>query len=44
MKPIVLFLVLIVVLVIGLMLYRPRSGRLNITPDAQREIEKAKRR
>jgi len=30
--------------VIGLLLYRSRSGiKLNVTPDAEREIEKAKR-
>jgi hypothetical protein len=44
MKRIILFLILIAALVVGLMLYRSRSGRLNVTPDAEREIEKAKRR
>jgi hypothetical protein len=45
MKQILLWLILIAALVIGLMLYRSRSGsHLNVTPDAEREIEKAKRR
>jgi len=33
------------VLVIGFVLYRSHSAtKLNVTPDAEREIEKAKRR
>jgi hypothetical protein len=45
MKQILLWLILIAALVIGLMLYRSRLGsQLNVTPDAKREIEKAKRR
>jgi preprotein translocase subunit SecG len=39
------WLIVAAVLVIGLVLYRSRSGsNLNVTPDAEREIEKAKRR
>ena len=44
MKRIILFLMLIAVLLIGFMLYRSRSGHLDVTPEAEREIEKAKRR
>jgi hypothetical protein len=40
-----LWLILAVVLVIGFLSYRSRSrNNLDITPDAKREIEKAKRR
>ena len=45
MKQILLWVIIAAVLVIGLLLYRSRSGdHLNVTPDAQREIEKAERR
>jgi len=44
-KRILLWLIVIAVLVIGFVLYRSRSGsHLNVAPDAQREIDKAKRR
>jgi len=44
-KRLVLWLVVAVVLLIGFLLYRSRSGNgLNVTPEAGREIEKAKRR
>ena len=45
MKKILLWLIVAAALVIGFALYRSRSGtHLNVTPDAEREIEKAKRR
>ena len=45
MKQILLWLIVALVLVIGFLLYRSRSGdHLNVTPEAQREIEKAERR
>jgi hypothetical protein len=41
----VIWLILAAALLIGLVLYRSRSrAKLNVTPDAEREIEKAKRR
>jgi hypothetical protein len=44
-KQILLWLIVALVLVIGFLLYRSRSGdHLNVTPEAQREIEKAERR
>jgi hypothetical protein len=45
MKRALLWLIVAAVLVIGFVLYRsqPRD-RLNVTPDAAREIERAKRR
>jgi len=44
-KRIVLWLILAAVLAIGFLLYRSRSeSPLNVTPDAEREIQKAKRR
>jgi hypothetical protein len=40
-----LWLIVAVALMIGFLLYRARSGsNLNVTPDAGREIEKARRR
>ena len=40
-----LAVIIIVILLIGFRSYRARSGsHLNVTPDAEREIEKAKRR
>ena len=40
-----LWLIVAAALVIGFVLYRSRSAtHLNVTPDAEREIEKAKRR
>jgi hypothetical protein len=40
-----LWLIIVAVLLIGLLLYRSRSGNnLSITPEAEQEIEKAKRR
>ena len=45
MKQLLLWLVLAVVVLIGFLLYRAASGNhLDVTPDARREIEKAKRR
>ena len=45
MKRILLLLILAAVLVAGFLLYRSRpESHLNVTPDAEREIEKAKRR
>jgi hypothetical protein len=42
---ILLWLILASLLAIGFLLYRSRSGpRWDVTPDAAREIEKAKRR
>jgi Tfp pilus assembly protein PilO len=44
-KRTLLWLIVAAVLVIGFVLYRSRSrDHLNVTPDAEREIEKAKRR
>jgi hypothetical protein len=44
-KRILLLLILAAVLVIGFLLYRSRpETHLNVTPDAEREIQKAKRR
>jgi hypothetical protein len=44
-KRILLWLVVAVALVITLIVYSTRStSNLNVTPDAEREIEKAKRR
>jgi len=44
MKRILLWLIVAAVLVIGFVLYRSRSGdRLDVTPDAERQIEKAKK-
>jgi len=43
-KQLLLWLIVAVVLLIGYLLYRSRSGNdLNITPEAERAIEKAKR-
>jgi len=43
-KQLLLWLVVVAVLLIGLLLYRSQSGNdLNVTPEAEREIEKAKR-
>jgi len=39
-----LWLIVTALLVTGFVIYRSRSTRLNVTPDAAREIEKAKRR
>jgi hypothetical protein len=45
MKRILLWLILAGLLAIGFLLYRSRSdSNLNVTPDAKREIEKAKQR
>jgi hypothetical protein len=44
-KRILLWLIVAIALLIALVIYRSRSGgRLNVTPDAAREIEKAKER
>jgi Tfp pilus assembly protein PilO len=44
-KRILLWLIVALVLVIGFVLYRSRSvSELNVTPEAEREIERAKRR
>jgi hypothetical protein len=43
-KRILLWIIVAAALVTGFVLYRARSGsRLNVTPDAEREIEKAMR-
>jgi hypothetical protein len=43
-KRTLLWLIVVAALVIGFLVYRSRSAiRLNVTPDVQREIEKAKR-
>ncbi len=45
MKKILLWIIVVAALAIGFVLYRSRSRtHLNVTPDAEREIEKAKRR
>ena len=44
MKTILILAILVAVLLIGFVVYRSRSEKLNVTPDAQREIERAKRR
>jgi hypothetical protein len=45
MKWTLLWLLVAALLVVGFLLYRSRAGsELNVTPDAAREIEKAKRR
>lgn len=45
MKRILLWLILALMLAAGLLLYRSRSGNhWNVTPEAEREIEKAQRR
>ena len=45
MKRILLYLIVAAVLLIAFLIYRSRPRtHLNVTPDAQREIEKAKRR
>jgi len=43
-KRLLLFLIVAAALVLGLLIYRSRPGSdLNVTPDAERVIEKAKR-
>jgi hypothetical protein len=45
MKRILIWLVVAIALLIGFLVYRSGSGHtLNVSPDAGREIEKAKRR
>ena len=45
MKRPLVWLIVVAILLIGVMLYRSRPGNnLNVTPDAAREIEKAKQR
>jgi hypothetical protein len=45
MKRILIVVVVVAVLVIGFAVYRSRSrNHLDVTPDARREIERAKRR
>lgn len=45
MKRILLWLIVATVLLVAFVIYRSRSaGHLNVTPDAAREIEKAKGR
>ena len=45
MKRVLLWLIVAAILVIGFVLYRSRSdANLNVTPEAEQEIEKAKRR
>jgi hypothetical protein len=44
-KQLLLWLIVAAVLMVGFLLYRSRSrGSLNVTPDAQQEIDRAKRR
>ena len=44
-KRTLLWLILAAAIIAGIALYRSRSGiRLNVAPDAEREIERAKRR
>jgi preprotein translocase subunit SecG len=44
-KQLLLWLIIVVVFLIGFLLYRSQSGNdLNVTPEAQREIDKAERR
>jgi len=44
-KQLLLWLVVAVVVLIGFLLYRAYSGNhLNVAPEAEREIERAKRR
>jgi hypothetical protein len=44
-KALLLWLIVAVILLIGFLLYRSQSGSdLNVTPEAEREIEKARRR
>jgi hypothetical protein len=43
-RQLLLWLIVAVILLIGLVLYRSQSGNdLNVTPEAEREIEKARR-
>jgi len=43
-KQLLLWLIIVVVLLIGFVLYRSQLGNdLNVSPEAEREIEKAKR-
>jgi len=43
-KQLLLWLIIVMVLLIGFLVYRSRSANdLNVTPEAEREIEKAKR-
>ena len=45
MKRVLLWLIVAAILLVGLLLYRFHQGSdLNVTPDAAREIERAKRR
>jgi len=44
-KQLLLWLIVVVILLIGLLLFRSQSAsNLNVTPEAQREIDKAQRR
>jgi hypothetical protein len=43
-RRILLWLIIAMALAIAFVLYSTRSGRLNVAPDAERQIEKAKRR
>jgi hypothetical protein len=45
MKRILLPLIVVLIVVLGILLYRSRqNSQLDVTPDARREIEKAKQR
>jgi hypothetical protein len=45
MKGVILWLIVAAVLLVAFLFYRPRSpSDLNVTPDAAREIERAKQR
>jgi len=44
-KQLLLWLIIVVVFLIGLLLYRSQSAsNLNVTPETEREIDKAQRR
>ncbi len=44
MKRALMWVVVVAILLVAYLVYRSRSNRLNVDPDAAREIEKAKRR
>ncbi|MEO7142277.1 MAG: hypothetical protein ABI165_02115 [Bryobacteraceae bacterium] len=46
MKPLVYAFLIAAAIILGIVIYKSRAsgGRLHVTPDAAREIEKAKRR
>ena len=44
MKKTLVWLIVLVVLLVAYVVYKSRSNRLNVDPDAAREIKKAKQR